>query len=123
MGYNESRIALTKTQHIIHRPVRSFPYQEYTVEQIFEYFTRGYLEAIGGILTDEEIEQLPFSAVLMTLECGIRFLTDHLQGDQIPLRSDVPQADQLQEGDASLLDQGWGSGEGRVGGEWIPRTA
>jgi hypothetical protein len=51
-------------------------------EQIFEYFTRGYLEAIGGILTDEEIEQLPFSAVLMTLECGIRFLTDHLQGDQ-----------------------------------------
>jgi hypothetical protein len=24
---------------------------------------------------------MPFSAILMTLECGMRFLTDHLQGD------------------------------------------
>ena len=28
-----------------------------------------------------EIEQLPFSAILITLEIGMRFLTDHLEGD------------------------------------------
>ncbi len=28
-----------------------------------------------------EIENIPFSALLMTLECGIRFLTDYLEGD------------------------------------------
>jgi Ser/Thr protein kinase RdoA (MazF antagonist) len=49
--------------------------------EIFEFFTRGYLDAAGEILTPSEIEQLPFSAILMTLECGMRFLTDHLQGD------------------------------------------
>jgi len=50
--------------------------------QIFEYFTRGYLDAIGDVLTPEEVKQLPFSAILMSLECGMRFLTDHLQGDK-----------------------------------------
>jgi hypothetical protein len=49
--------------------------------EIFEHFTHGYLDAIGNVLTEEEIKYLPFSAILMTLECGIRFLTDHLQGD------------------------------------------
>lgn len=47
----------------------------------YEYFTRGYLDAAGEFLTPLEIEQLAFSAILMTLENGIRFLTDHLQGD------------------------------------------
>ena len=32
-------------------------------------------------LTDEEIAYLPWGAKLMTLECGMRFLTDHLEGD------------------------------------------
>ena len=49
--------------------------------EIYEYFTRGYLDAAGEFLTPLEIEQLAFSAILMTLENGIRFLTDHLQGD------------------------------------------
>lgn len=48
---------------------------------IFDRFTEGYLDSAGSFLTTEEIDQLPFSAILMTLECGIRFLTDHLQGD------------------------------------------
>ncbi len=48
---------------------------------LFEHFTRGYLEELRGVLTPREIELLPFSAKLMTLECGMRFLTDYLNGD------------------------------------------
>ena len=48
---------------------------------LFELYTRGYLEAAGVALTDTEKEYLPWGAKLMTLECGIRFLTDYLQGD------------------------------------------
>jgi hypothetical protein len=49
--------------------------------ELYESFTRGFLEAAGKFLTSSEIEYLPFGAKLMTLECGIRFLTDHLEGD------------------------------------------
>ena len=48
---------------------------------LFEQFTKGFLEAIGGSITQKEAELLPESAILMTLECGIRFLGDHLNGD------------------------------------------
>ncbi len=48
---------------------------------VYRNYVHGYLDAAGGILVHREIEQLPFSAILMTLECGMRFLTDHLQGD------------------------------------------
>ena len=47
----------------------------------FESFSRGFLEQTGDSLTEREIELLAFSAKLMTYECGIRFLTDHLNGD------------------------------------------
>ena len=47
---------------------------------LFEEFTKGYLEACGDSLTAKEKELLPFGAYLMTLECGIRFLTDYLDG-------------------------------------------
>ena len=33
------------------------------------------------VLTEKEIELLPMGAKVMTFECGMRFLTDHLQGD------------------------------------------
>lgn len=49
--------------------------------EIFEYYTQGYLKSAADILTSKEKEYLAFSAILMTLECGMRFLTDHLQGD------------------------------------------
>jgi hypothetical protein len=49
--------------------------------EIFDHYTHGYLDAVGNLLTQAEIEYMPFSAILMTLECGMRFLTDHLQGD------------------------------------------
>lgn len=48
---------------------------------LFEAFTRGFLEGCGGSLTEREIELLPMGAKLMTFECGIRFLTDYLEGD------------------------------------------
>ena len=47
----------------------------------FEKFAEGYLKETKNSLTQREIELLPFSAKLMTYECGIRFLTDYLNGD------------------------------------------
>lgn len=49
--------------------------------ELFRAYTRGYLGAAGDSLTATEIAYLPFSAKLMTLECGMRFLTDYLEGD------------------------------------------
>ena len=49
--------------------------------EMFEAFTRGFLSETRSVLTEEELALLPFSAKLMTMECGIRFLTDYLQGD------------------------------------------
>ncbi len=48
---------------------------------LFSAYTAAFLEGTGGALTDTEIEYLPWGAKLMTLECGIRFLTDHIDGD------------------------------------------
>ena len=48
---------------------------------MFEAYADGYLQAAGSGLTAKEKEMLPWGARLMTLECGIRFLTDHLEGD------------------------------------------
>ena len=48
---------------------------------LYRAYTEGYLSAAGSSLTDAEIEYLPFSAKLMTLELAMRFLTDYLDGD------------------------------------------
>lgn len=48
---------------------------------LFEVYTKGFMEAAGDALTEAEKEHLPWGAKLMTLECGIRFLTDYLEGD------------------------------------------
>ena len=48
---------------------------------LFEAYTRGFLTGAQGSLTPAELEYLPWGARLMTLECGIRFLTDYLDGD------------------------------------------
>lgn len=47
----------------------------------FEQFAKGFLEETADCLTEKEIELLPLSALLMTYECGIRFLADHINGD------------------------------------------
>jgi Ser/Thr protein kinase RdoA (MazF antagonist) len=48
---------------------------------LFSGICEGYLEAGRSFLTAREVEHLAFSAILMTLEVGIRFLTDYLEGD------------------------------------------
>lgn len=47
---------------------------------LFEVYTRGFLEAAPA-LTDIEVMMLPLGALTMTLEVGIRFLKDYLDGD------------------------------------------
>lgn len=47
----------------------------------FEAFTKGFLGQIKSTATPREIELLPLSVLLLTYECGIRFLTDYLEGD------------------------------------------
>lgn len=49
--------------------------------ELFELFTKGFIEGCAGGLTEKEIELMPMGAKVMTFECGMRFLTDHLQGD------------------------------------------
>ncbi len=47
----------------------------------YKAFEKGYTEVLGDILTDSENENVAFSAMLMTYECGVRFLSDYLEGD------------------------------------------
>lgn len=49
--------------------------------ELFELFSKGFIESIGKSLTRQELVTLPLGAELMTFECGIRFLTDYLNGD------------------------------------------
>ncbi len=53
----------------------------YFKEEYFESFAKGYIDGLNGKLTEAEIENLAFSGILMTYECGMRFLTDYLEGD------------------------------------------
>lgn len=48
---------------------------------MFEALVRGYLATARGFLSQAEIGELAFAGRLLTIECGVRFLTDHLQGD------------------------------------------
>ena len=47
----------------------------------FVAFTRGFMRGLGDNLTVNEEKLLPTGAILMTFECGMRFLTDYLEGD------------------------------------------
>lgn len=49
--------------------------------EYFEAYARGFLSQAGGSLCQTEKDNLAFSALLMTFECGMRFLTDFLNGD------------------------------------------
>ncbi len=49
--------------------------------ELFESFTKGFLRGCGSSLTETELHLLPVGAMMMTLECGMRFLTDYLDGD------------------------------------------
>lgn len=49
--------------------------------EIFEAFTRGYLESTATFLTPVEQENLPFAVALFPMMQAVRFLTDYLNGD------------------------------------------
>lgn len=49
--------------------------------ELFEIYVKGFLEGCAGRLTQREVELLPMGAKVMTFECGMRFLTDYLEGD------------------------------------------
>ena len=48
---------------------------------LFEAYVKGYLHSLGDSVTAIEKQNLAFGAILMTYECGIRFLSDYLDGD------------------------------------------
>ncbi len=48
---------------------------------LYREYAEGFLSECGGNLNPHEIATLPEGAWAMTLECGVRFLTDYLQGD------------------------------------------
>ena len=49
--------------------------------ELFEAYAKGFIKGCNGSLTPTELDLLPIGAMMMTLECGMRFLTDHLEGD------------------------------------------
>lgn len=49
--------------------------------ELYEAFTRAFVENAKAGLTETEIKYLPLGAKIITLEQGIRFLTDYLDGD------------------------------------------
>ena len=48
---------------------------------LFTAYTEGFMQECASRLTDAEISLLADGALVMTYECGMRFLTDYLQGD------------------------------------------
>lgn len=49
--------------------------------ELFDAYTRGFLQGCEGRLTQAECKALSLGAKTMTFECGMRFLTDYLEGD------------------------------------------
>ena len=50
--------------------------------KLYEAFAEGFIKGCGDGLTMDEKLSFPYGAILMTFECGMRFLTDHLDGDK-----------------------------------------
>ncbi len=53
----------------------------YMREDAFDSFAKGFVGGLEGSLSETEILELPMGALVITLETGIRFLTDYLNGD------------------------------------------
>lgn len=49
--------------------------------ELYELYVKGFIEGVGNALTEGELKMLPVGAIMMTFECGMRFLTDYLAGD------------------------------------------
>ena len=48
---------------------------------LYKVYLEGFLEALGDRITQVEKDNLAFGSILMTIECGMRFLADYLSGD------------------------------------------
>ncbi|MBE6703169.1 MAG: aminoglycoside phosphotransferase family protein [Ruminococcaceae bacterium] len=48
---------------------------------LYRAYADGFLKGCDGKLTDAEVALMPIGARMMTLECGMRFLTDYIEGD------------------------------------------
>ena len=48
---------------------------------LYKIYLEGFLEALGDRITQVEKDNLAFGSILMTIECGMRFLADYLSGD------------------------------------------
>ena len=49
--------------------------------ELYRSYAAGFLKGCDGKLTAKEVELMPIGARMMTLECGMRFLTDYIEGD------------------------------------------
>ncbi len=49
--------------------------------ELYELYVKGFIEGAKGGLTASELDLLPIGAIMMTFECGSRFLADYLNGD------------------------------------------
>ena len=50
--------------------------------QKYEAFARGFVSTVGDNITRAEKDSLALGAIAMTAECGVRFLTDYINGDK-----------------------------------------
>lgn len=57
--------------------------------RLYRAYVKGLIEGCGSVMTERERELLPEGALVMTYECGLRFLTDYLQGD-VYFKTDHP---------------------------------
>lgn len=48
---------------------------------LFTVYAQGFCSSVKDTITKKEAELLAYGAYLMTIECGMRFLTDYLVGD------------------------------------------
>lgn len=62
----------------------------YVKVDMFEAFAKGFVDGLGGSATKDEILAFPESARIITLEIGMRFLTDYLDGD-VYFRTEYPE--------------------------------
>ncbi len=56
----------------------------------FEAFAKGFIGGADGFFTDEEIDSMVWGCIIMTLECGSRFLLDYIDGDKY-FHTDYPE--------------------------------
>ena len=48
----------------------------------YDAFARGFVSVVKDTLSEKEKETLALGAITMTVECGLRFLTDYIDGDK-----------------------------------------